>query len=287
MAVVFLAETVDDRGQPAAGRAHVHEAPRRRRGGGRLRHLRHRGRREGLLRLPEPGHLFEVGKHCEDLLLRHGVLPRGDLEALLGALHWQERRFPASLALQIGIQVLEALSYVLQAQGVRGTSLGLVHGDINTRQHLHQPRREPAQARRLRGGLQHRARGGLPEGMAAGKLHYLSPEQAAGRPLSPQSDLFSVGVVMFELLLGRKPFDGPDADAVLAKIASGRFELPGGVSGAMAAIFEKALARHPKNRYPTAGAFAGDLLRYQLDSGLQALPGGLRELCEEALQILT
>ncbi len=287
MAVVFLAETVDDGGNllPVALKF-----MKPRVAGGEVDAsdlFATEGDVMGLLRHPSLVNLFEVGKHCDTFYFAMEYCPGGDLEALLGALHWQERSFPASLALQIGIQVLEALSYVHQAQGVRGTSLGLVHGDINPANIFI----SLAESRPKLGDFgvvsSTALGGGLPEGMAAGKLHYLSPEQAAGRPLSPQSDLFSVGVVMFELLLGRKPFDGPDADAVLAKIASGRFELPGGVSGAMAAIFEKALARHPKNRYPTAGAFAGDLLRYQLDSGLQALPGGLRELCEEALQILT
>ncbi|HEY3447070.1 MAG TPA: serine/threonine-protein kinase [Myxococcales bacterium] len=287
MAVVFLAEAVDERGNllPVALKF---MKPKLADGDVDASELfATEGDVMGLLRHPSLVNLFEVGKYAESFYFAMEYCPGGDLESLSSALRWQERSFPSSVALQIGIQLLEALSYVHQAQGVRGTSLGLVHGDINPANvfiSLVESRPKLGDF----GVVSSTALGGgLPEGMAAGKLHYLSPEQVGGKPLNPQSDLFSVGVVMYELLLGHKPFDGPDPDEILVKIANSRYHLPDGVSDALKAIFEKALARNPKNRYPTAGAFAGDLLRYQLDSGLQVLPGGLRELCEEALQILS
>lgn len=287
MAVVFLAEAVDEQGnllpvalkfmKPKVGGTDVDASDL----------FATEGDVMGLLRHPSLVNLFEVGKHQETFFFAMEYCPGGDLEALVSALRWQDQRFPASIALQMGVQLLEALAYVHQAQGVRGTSLGLVHGDINPANVFI----SLAESRPKLGDFgvvsSTALGGGLPEGMAAGKLHYLSPEQAAGKPLTPQSDLFSVGVVMYELLLGQKPFDGPEPDAVLSKIVNGRFALPEGVSPGLAAVFDKALARSPKNRYPTAGAFAGDLLRYQLDAGLQGLPGALKELCEEALQILT
>ncbi len=284
MAIVYLAETVDERGDvlPVA-----------------LKFMKPRedvdvaelfateGDVMGLLRHPSLVNLYEVGKAGETLYFAMEFCPGGDLEALVSALRWQDKPFPPSVALQVGIDLLKALAYVHQAQGVRGTSLGLVHGDINPSNIFISLAESRPKLADFGVASSQALGGGLPEGMAAGKLHYLSPEQVQGKPLTPQSDLFAVGVLMFELLLGHRPFDGDDPQKVFDRISAGKYELPDGVSDGLAAVFKKALAASPRNRYSTAGAFAADLVRYQLDAGLQEPPGGLRELAEEALQILT
>ncbi|MBI5544052.1 MAG: serine/threonine protein kinase [Deltaproteobacteria bacterium] len=286
MAVVYLAEAVDERGNmiPVAlkfMKPRV-DAP----GVDASDLFAVEGDVMGLLRHPSLVNLYEVGKLGETMYFAMEYCPGGDLEALISALRWQDKPFPPSVALQIGIDLLKALAYVHQAQGVRGTSLGLVHGDINPANifvSLDESRPKLGDF----GVVTSSVLGtGLPEGAAAGKLHYLSPEQAQGKPLTAQSDLFALGVVMFELLLGRKPFDGPDAETIIERICAGRYDLPSHVSDPLASVFEKALARNPRSRFPSAGAFAGDLLRYQLETGLQESPRALRDLAEEALQIL-
>lgn len=285
MAVVYLAETVDESGNllPVALKF---MKPRTLDGVDASELFATEGDVMGLLRHPSLVNFYEVGKQGETLYFAMEYCPGGDLEALIAALRAQQRPFPPSIALQIGLDLLRALAYVHQAQGVRGTCLGLIHGDINPANiflSLDESRPKLADF-----GVVSSAAlgGGLPEGMAAGKLHYLSPEQAQGKPLTPQSDLFAMGVVMFELLLGRRPFDGPSSEAILDRIGAGRIDMPPDVSAGLRAVFEKALAKNPKNRFPTAGAFAAELLRYQLDSGLQERPLALRELTEEALGIV-
>ena len=287
MAVVYLAETVDDLGdllpvalkfmKPRAGEGDGVDASEL---------FATEGDVMGLLRHPNLVSLYEVGKHAESFYFALEFCPGGDLEALVSALRWQDKAFPPSVALQIGIELLKGLAYVHQAQGVRGTSLGLVHGDINPSNifiSLDESRPKLGDF----GVVSSTALGaGLPVGLTAGKLHYLSPEQAGGKPLTPQSDLFAVGVVMYELLLGRKPFDGPDSDAIIERICAARYDLPSEISHGLSQLFERALAKNPRSRFPTAGAFAAELLRYQLDAGLQERPFALRELAEEALQIL-
>ena len=65
---------------------------------------------------------------------------------------------------------------------------------------------------------------------------------------------------------------------MLERIASARWESKAPLSAQLSALFEKAFAKHPKNRFPTAGAFAGELLRYQLDCGLADSPGAVSEI---------
>ena len=101
---------------------------------------------------------------------------------------------------------------------------------------------------------------------------YIAPEQALGEPVSGRSDLYSLGIVLFEMLTGDVPFHGESAVAVAMKHV--REQVPDvqrlrpGVSAATAAVVERATAKDPAQRYPDAdehggrpraGAGAGDL----------------------------
>jgi len=93
-------------------------------------------------------------------------------------------------------------------------------------------------------------------GMVIGTAHYLAPEQVAGKPATPASDLYSVGAVMYEMLTGRKPFEADTPIAVAMKRLS---EDPPGVRSvrpdvpvAMAQVVDRALARDPAQRFSSA-----------------------------------
>lgn len=95
---------------------------------------------------------------------------------------------------------------------------------------------------------------------------YMSPEQVLGKDLSRRTDLFSLAVVAFELLSGRKPFPGDDVHAVLYKIVHTDPILPSGLetTGLSTAkwrqVFARALAKDPKRRYPSASEFVSDVV---------------------------
>jgi serine/threonine-protein kinase len=101
-------------------------------------------------------------------------------------------------------------------------------------------------------------------GLVVGTPAYMSPEQATGeRALGASADVYSLGVVLYEMLAGEPPFSGPTAQAVIAKhfagnIPSLRARRPA-VPEAIEAAIRKALARAPEDRFPTAAAFAAAL----------------------------
>lgn len=97
-----------------------------------------------------------------------------------------------------------------------------------------------------------------------GSLHYLSPEQAQGLPLDGRSDIYSLGITLYEMLAGIRPFQGRTESSVIAKnLHPKRPVLPvrkSGSVGPLADILDTMLALRPEQRYPTARATA-DALR--------------------------
>ncbi len=107
-------------------------------------------------------------------------------------------------------------------------------------------------------------------GSVLGTPAYMSPEQAAGDELSPASDVYGLGAVLYELVLGRAPYQG-DSDAALEQARSGSLrpvaERVPQVAPELAAIVNKATARDASARYPDAAALLKDLQRFA-DGGL-------------------
>jgi beta-lactam-binding protein with PASTA domain len=110
-------------------------------------------------------------------------------------------------------------------------------------------------------------------GSIMGTAHYLSPEQAQGHAVTAASDLYSIGVMLYELLAGKLPFEGDSAVAIALKHLS---EQPTPISAlrpdvhpALEAVVMAALAKHPAQRWQSADDFAEGLeaARAQIDAG--------------------
>jgi eukaryotic-like serine/threonine-protein kinase len=96
-------------------------------------------------------------------------------------------------------------------------------------------------------------------GSVMGTAQYISPEQAQGKPTTPRSDIYSIGVILYEALTGRVPFEGDSAVAVALKQVSEAPRRPSainpGVPPALDAVVMRALAKDPDARFKDADAF--------------------------------
>jgi beta-lactam-binding protein with PASTA domain/tRNA A-37 threonylcarbamoyl transferase component Bud32 len=109
-------------------------------------------------------------------------------------------------------------------------------------------------------------------GAIMGTAHYLSPEQAQGHSVNEATDLYSIGVVLFEMLTGRTPFQGDSAVAIalrhVSQPAPSPREFRPEIPPELEAVVLKALAKDPKQRYLDADSFIADL-----DAARSALDG--------------
>ncbi len=104
-------------------------------------------------------------------------------------------------------------------------------------------------------------------GTTIGSVHYFSPEQASGEEVGPPSDIYALGIVIYEMLSGRRPFEGESAAGVALKrlneppppLSTGILPIP----PALESVVMRALARDPSERYPDAAAFAQALRTWQ------------------------
>ena len=158
---------------------------------------------------------------------------------------------PPKEAVDIVLQILDGLQYAHEH--------GVIHRDI-----------KPANIQLLPGGRVKLTDFGIARitaepsitanGQIFGTPSYMSPEQIAGRDIDARSDLFSVGIVLYESLTASKPFTGDSVVTITYNIMNSPAPRPDGVSNGLANCVEKALSKGPSQRFQSAGEFV-DVLK--------------------------
>ncbi len=191
-----------------------------------------------------------------------------DLRAVQTGLEVRRRRMPFDLALHIGAEVCEALEHAHTAKSPDGKAMALVHRDVSPSNVLLS---RAGEIKLTDFGIAKRAeQEHTGAGAVRGKFAYISPEQARNEHLDPRSDVFSVAVLLWELICNRKLFSGLGDLEALRAVRDAKVPRPLEVDRTLApeidSLLMTALSRDSKNR-PTAGQFGQKLraIRYSLE----------------------
>jgi eukaryotic-like serine/threonine-protein kinase len=170
-------------------------------------------------------------------------------------------RQKGALPLPVGLRIAKEMCHGLEAAHREG----VVHRDVKPQNMLIVP--ETGELKIMDFGIARvsalREAGGTATGVVMGTPHYLSPEQAQGRPADVRSDIYSLGVVLFEIFAGRLPFEGESAVAVVLQHVQSAPPDPRSVHSAipeaLAAVILRCLEKDPARRYASVVEILGDL----------------------------
>lgn len=190
--------------------------------------------------------IYDRGQFADTYYIAMEYLEGRSLKELIT----KEAPLKVDRALNLARQILAALSYSHQN--------GIIHRDVKPQNVIVD---DDDRAKVMDFGIARAAGSEITEvGSILGTAQYLSPEQAQGRPVSDASDIYSVGVVLYEMLTGCVPFDGESAVSVALKHVNEDpqpiGQLVNSVPDQVKVVVMRALAKDPSRRYQSAQAFA-------------------------------
>ncbi len=211
-----------------------------------------------------------------------------NLECILKSAAALNVPLPLALAGLICRQVLNGLAFVQERKDSSGQSLNLVHRDVSPPNILLS---RAAEVKLADFGIaKATCRAIVTEaGMIRGKIAYMSPEQAAGGSLDHRSDLFSLGLVLHEMLTGRELYSGRSQAEILEKARQPDIKPPSTVNPRVTseidAVVMRALETSPRHRFESARAFDLALENAILASGLRASNADLEDWLKKVMPL--
>jgi len=195
--------------------------------------------------------IYDVGKCGDIAYIAMEFLEGRELRNVLN----EQPRLPVDQVLDIVIQVAQGLAYAHE--------YGIVHRDI-----------KPSNIMCVRDGHVKITDFGIARivsasvrtqtGIVLGSPKYMSPEQVLGKSVDSRSDIFSLGVMLYEMLTGNVPFLGNSINAIMYQTVNAVQRTPSDLNSAVPSMLDfivtKTLAKSPDERYLDAGEFANDLL---------------------------
>src|SRR5262245_36625302 len=221
---------------------------------------------------PKIAQTFELGRVETSLFIAMEFVDGIDVLALLREFASRRRRVEPQLAAWIAHEVLDALDYAHSLRDEDGKSLGIVHRDISPSNVLLSVRGDVKLvdfgiARAVDPDRAHKSKSGT----LKGKYGYMSPEQVIEQHLDARSDLFSVGVVLAELLTGRRLFAAANELDVLLMVRDAKLhrldKYGAEIEAALGEIVRRALRKAVDDRWQTAAAFRDALSEWLYERG--------------------
>lgn len=220
--------------------------------------------------------VVDLGREDDVLYIAMEYVEGFDLRDLLRACSKKQLPLPVQYALLIAVEMLRGLDYAHKKQDDSGEALGIVHRDVSPSNVLISFEGD-VKLCDFGIALAFGAEACLPEAGVQGKAGYMSPEAAAGAPIDERSDIFSAGVILWELLNGRRLYRSEDRQAPTLEMAAEAVIPPLRHRGypledELHAIVMRALVKDPTERFPSAAEMRAELETYVRESSLFASP---------------
>ncbi|HEY2745595.1 MAG TPA: serine/threonine-protein kinase [Polyangia bacterium] len=217
--------------------------------------------------------LLDVGEHGSELYLAMELVDGAPLSRMLGLLRRRGTPLGDAAAVEIALQIADALAYAHAMTDDAGRPLRLVHRDVSPHNVLvdktgHVRLTDFGIARFLDEGAA-RTR----TGMMKGKLSYMAPEQVQSSTYDQRIDVYALGVVLFEMLANRLPYAGSSEPTVLRRLMENDPEpwrRAAGLSAPLGPIVRAATNPQPKERTPSAAELRDALLPLRDESRARA-----------------
>ncbi len=206
--------------------------------------------------------VYELGKFEDSYYIAMEYIPGKDLRHILDFYLSRHELMPIPEAAFITTGVCEGLDYAHRKCDAQGKSFNIVHRDVSPQNVLIN---YDGWVKVIDFGIakaEHRETK-TQVGVLKGKFAYMSPEQIAGKPIDHRSDIFAIGIMLYEMVTGRRLFIGDNDMETLRNIIKAKVPSPKKysplVSDELEAIIGKALAKEPEERYQWASDLAEDL----------------------------
>lgn len=206
--------------------------------------------------------VYDFGRIGQNYFISMEYIRGKDLRAILKRCREKGIKFPIPLAVFIAKEVASALGYAHTQKDSSGRDLNIIHRDVSPQNILisYQGEVKVVDFGIAKAG----AHSKTTTGVLKGKLSYMSPEQAWGKPIDHRSDIFSLGIVAYEMFTGERLFKGDSEINTLEKVREAKVEpMPSVINADMPQDIEKkllrALSRNVNERYQSAAELESEL----------------------------
>jgi eukaryotic-like serine/threonine-protein kinase len=211
-----------------------------------------------------------------------------DLASVLSRCRRQQITLPIDLCVFTAAEVAKGLDHAHRRRDDQMRPLGIVHRDVSPQNVLLSLEGEVKVTdfgiAKARGALESKVNEDTRSRQLQGKFGYMSPEQAKGEPVDARSDLFSLGVVLYECIAGVNPFSAPTTFETLRRVQACEYPpvelLRSDAPVELVAILKQAMAKDPADRFPDAGRMYETLLAFLYAHGRRYSANDLAEFLQ-------
>ena len=234
--------------------------------------------------------VYDFSKVGDDYYIAMELIHGVNMRDIVYRCREKNATLPTAIAVYIASEICKGLDYAHRKTDQNNQPLDIIHRDISPQNILVSYEGEVKIVdfgiAKAQMNISHTL-----AGILKGKIAYMSPEQAMGKKVDKRTDIFSVGILLYEMLTGTKLFTGESQFEVLKKIRTTRIteeSLPESIPDQLKPIVVKALAYEPDDRYLTAGDMQIDLTKYlytnHVDFSPRKLSASVKDLFSEELR---